>query len=510
MLLIFPPVAKTCEPPAGISRLAGFLRGNNQKCTIWDANIEGQFYLLGQKQDPVDTWSKRACRNIQTNIQALRTWQLYENNDRYQRAVRDVNRALTQSCMDTLVNVTLADYQDTNISPHKSSDLLRCAEEYKNNIFFPFFQKCLPELLAGQNDPWIGISINYLSQTIPAFTLAGMLKKEYPEFNVIAGGGLVTSWLRSPDWINPFAKLFKHMIAGPGEEPLLKILTEAPSSAYRPPDFAGLSLDKYLAPGLILPYNGSTGCYWNRCSFCPEKAEGNPYMTLSIDQIIKDLHTLVGKYKPGLIHMLDNAVAPSLMKRMIREPVNVPWYGFARISRELSDQKFCRDLRKSGCIMLKLGIESGSQEVLDAMDKGINLDLVEESLSALKKAGIATYVYLLFGTPSETISRARQTLDFTARNADCISFLNLAVFNLPRHSTEGETLEVRHFSDGDLNLYSDFKHPLGWNRKEVRGFLATEFKTHPAIRPILQRDPPFFTSNHAPLMALKTTEDNIK
>ena len=510
MLLIFPPVAKTCEPPAGISRLAGFLRANNQKCTIWDANIEGQFYLLEQKQSPQDTWSRRAWKNIQTNIQALRTQQLYDNNDRYQRAVRDVNRALTQSCMDTSANITLADYQDTTISPHKSNDLLRCAEEYKNNIFFPFFQKRLPNLLAGQNDPWIGISINYLSQAIPAFTLAGMLKKEYPTFNVIAGGGLITSWLRSPDWINPFAKLFQHLVAGAGEKPLLKILTETPSSAYRPPDFAGLSLDTYLSPGLILPYNASTGCYWNRCSFCPEKAEGTPYMTLSPDQIMKDLHMLVDKYKPGLIHMLDNAVAPSLMKRMIREPVNVPWYGFARISRELSDQEFCRNLSKSGCVMLKLGIESGSQEVLDAMDKGINLALVEESLAALKKAGIATYVYLLFGTPSETITRARQTLDFTVRNADCISFLNLAVFNLPRHSAESDTLEVKHFSGGDLSLYSDFKHPLGWNRKEVRNFLATEFKTHPAIRPILQRDPPFFTSNHAPLMAQKIVEDNQK
>lgn len=508
MLLIFSPVAKACEPPAGISRLAGFLRGNNQECTLWDANLEGQLYLLKQKQSPVDTWSKRAWKNVQTNIEALKSQRLYNNNDRYQRAVRDTNRALTQSCTDFDINISLADYQDTSLSPHRSRDLLRCAEEYKNNIFFPFFKKRLPELLARQNDPWIGISINYLSQAVPAFTLAGLIKKEYPTFNIIAGGGLITSWLRSPAWVNPFTKLFKHLIAGPGEESLLKILTDTPSSGYQSPEFTGLSLDKYLAPGLILPYNGSTGCYWNRCSFCPEKAEGNPYMTLPSEQIIKDLHMLVDKYNPGLIHMLDNAVAPALMKHLIRDPVGAPWYGFARVSRELSSLEFCRDLKNSGCVMLKLGIESGSQEVLDAMDKGINLELVEKSLWALKKAGIATYVYLLFGTPSETIDRARQTLDFTVRNADGISFLNLAVFNLPRYSTECNTLELRNFSDGDLGLYSDFKHPLGWNRQEVRKFLSSEFKAHPVIRPILQRDPPFFTSNHAPLLARNTLKDN--
>ena len=74
---------------------------------------------------------------------------------------------------------------------------------------------------------------------------------------------------------------------------------------------------------------------------------------------------------------------------------------------------------------------------------------------------------------------------------------NLAVFNLPQNSQEKASLQIRDFSTGDLGLYSDFVHPKGWNRKEVRRFLADEFKIHPEIRPILQRDPPFFTSNHA-------------
>ena len=500
MLLIFPPLAKACEPPAGIARLAGFLRGNNQKCTLWDANLDGQLYLLEQKQSPVDTWSKRAWKNIQANTQALRSRKLYTNNDRYQRAARDVNRALAQSCITTDINISLADYQDTKLSPHKSSDLLQAADEYASNIFCPFFQQQLTKLLSLQNDPWIGISLNYLSQAIPVFVLAGLIKKEYPSFKIVAGGGLVTSWLRSPAWINPFSELFEHLVAGPGETPLLKILGDKAAHSHQAPDFTDLPLDKYLAPGLILPYSASTGCYWNRCSFCPEKAEGNPYIKLSSEQIMEDLHMLTDEYQPRLIHFLDNAVAPSLMKRLIREPVGTEWYGFARISQELRSLFFCKDLRKSGCVMLKIGIESGSQNVLDAMDKGIHLQLVEESLTALKQAGIATYVYLLFGTPAESIVEARQTLDFTVRNAAAITFLNLAVFNLPRHSAESHTLELRDFSTADLGLYSDFQHPLGWNRKEVRNFLATEFKAHPVIRPILQRDPPFFTSNHAPLM----------
>jgi len=502
MLLIFPPLAKACEPPAGIPRLAGFLRANNQSCSLWDANLEGQLYLLGIKQSPVDTWSKRAWKNLQTNLAALQNPSLYQNYDRYQRCVRDVNRALSQSCTGSDITINLADFQDTTLSPHQSKDLLHAAKEFQKNIFFPFYQKQLPSLLAANTDQWIGISLNYLSQALPTFALVGYLKKEYPQLKLVVGGGLITSWLRSPGWINPFAQLFDTMIAGQGELPLLKLLTqpETPDPIYHRPEYSDLPLTQYLAPGLILPYSASTGCYWNRCSFCPEKAEGSPYDKLSSDQVMTDLEKLTETLKPRLIHMLDNAVAPSLMRRMIQAPLGVDWYGFARVTQELGEQGFCNDLRKSGCVMLKLGIESGSQKVLDVMDKGIDLHLVEKALAALHQAGIATYVYLLFGTPSETIVEARQTLTFTARNAYAITYLNLAVFNLPKNSAETSTLAIKDFSSGDLGLYYDFHHPTGWNRKEVRNLIANEFKTYPAIRPILQRDPPFFTSNHTSLL----------
>lgn len=500
MLLIFPPLAKACEPPAGITRIAGFLRGNNQQCQIWDANLEGQLYLLGLKQSPVDTWSKRAWKNVQSNLQLLRSSVLYENNDRYQRAVRDLNRAISQSCNASVANINLADYQDAQLSIHQSQDLLQASEEYRDNIFFPFFQERLSDLLAGDDHQVVGISLNYLSQALSAFALAGFLKKQYPSITIVAGGGLVTSWMRSPGWKNPFTGLFDQMIEGQGEIPLLEISGFSATPKHQPPDFRGLPLDLYISPGLILPYSASTGCYWNRCSFCPEKAEGSPYAKLSTEQVMEDLRQLVSTYTPRLIHLLDNAVAPSLMKQMILDPPGADWYGFARVSLELSDPEFCVQLRKSGCVMLKLGIESGAQEVLDEMDKGINLELVEQGLAALREAGIATYVYLLFGTPAETAKEARKTLDFTVRNAEAIGFLNLAVFNLPNNSQEKNNLQIHDFSGGDLGLYSDFVHPRGWNRKEVRRFLADEFKVHPKIRPILQRDPPFFTSNHAPFM----------
>ena len=425
---------------------------------------------------------------------------MYTNQDRYQRAVRDCNRTLTKSCKNSAVTITLADYQDADLSPHQSADLLQAVAEYQTSPFFQFYKKRLPELLDGSEKDFIGISLNYLSQALPAFALAGYLKEAYPDYPLIVGGGLITSWLRSPGWKNPFGSVFEQMIEGPGELPLLQLLGHTGEVVHAAPDFDDLPLQDYLSPGTVIPYSASTGCYWNRCAFCPEKAEGGEYTKLSAVQVVADLATLREKYKPTLIHLLDNAVAPSLMRQMIADPIGVNWYGFARVSRELSDPDFCVQLRKAGCVMLKLGIESGSQQVLDAMDKGIDLQLVEQSLAALRMAGIATYVYLLFGTPSETLHEARKTLDFTVRNAEGIGFLNLAVFNMPRNSQERGGLQIRDFSGGDLGLYSDFVHPLGWNRKAVRNFLTGEFRQHPVIRPILQRDPPFFTSNHAAFM----------
>ncbi len=148
--------------------------------------------------------------------------------------------------------------------------------------------------------------------------------------------------------------------------------------------------------------------------------------------------------------------------------------------------------------MLQLGIESGDQRVLDNEHKGIDLEIVSSALKNLRKAGIATYVYLLFGTPSETLQEARKTLEFTVRHADQIGFLNLAIFNLPIYGQEAQALETKMHYDGDLALYADFHHPRGWHRAMVRQFLDKEFKRHPAVASIIRRDPPIFTSNHAP------------
>ncbi|HBB16358.1 MAG TPA: hypothetical protein DCZ97_04895 [Syntrophus sp. (in: bacteria)] len=148
--------------------------------------------------------------------------------------------------------------------------------------------------------------------------------------------------------------------------------------------------------------------------------------------------------------------------------------------------------------MLKLGLESGDQGVLDQLHKGIDLAAASRILGNLREAGIAVYLYLLFGTPAEGEAEARRTLDFVVRHRDAVNFLNLALFNMPVNAADAKELARDDFYEGDLSLYTAFRHPQGWERRDVRRFMNSVFMRHPAVAEIVRNDPPFFTSNHAP------------
>jgi hypothetical protein len=498
MLLVFPPVAKPCEPPAGIARLAAALRSHGIACTVLDANVEGMLQLLRAPAAASDAWSLRAIRNRDANLAAMRDRRTYGSPARYARAVSDLNRLLNLAGRGQDALVGLADYQHGAWSPLRSADLIAAAEAPERNPFFGYFSERLPELIEGGSHTAIGFSLNYLSQALCTFGMIGFVRSRYPGMKIVLGGGLVTSWMRRPVWKDPFRGLVDHLVAGPGEAALLGLNgIHDPRSCPTVPDYQDLPLAGYLSPGPVLPYSASTGCYWNRCSFCPEPAEGNPYLPVPAGRAHADLQVLSARLRPALIHLLDNSVGPALMRTLAQEPPGAPWYGFARIEEDLADEDHCRELRRSGCVMLKLGLESGDQSVLDELQKGIDLDTASRVLKSLRKAGIAAYVYLLFGTPAETEASARRTLEFTVRHADAVGFLNLAVFNMPVSSADAGRYGTGAFYDGDLQLYTAFRHPRGWDRKQVRRFLEGEFKRHPAVGKVLRNDPPCFTSNHA-------------
>ena len=500
IILIHPPVSKPAEPPAGIAKLAGCLEASGISYQIIDANLEGMLYLLAKsstKTSGSDRWTIRARKHLEANLTDLRDGKIYQNQSRYQRAVTDINHLFRSVGKTYNVDLTLADYHDQHLTPVKSSDLIYAAENPGLNPFYPYFSSRLESIL--QEEPeFIGFSLNYLSQALSTLAMIGFIKRKNSRQKIILGGSLTTSWVKITRNNNIFSGLIDEMVAGRGEKKLLDLLGRKDGTSNSPPSYQDFPVKEYLSPVTILPYSTAHGCYWHQCSFCPEKTEDNPYQPQPATQVLAQLQTLCVELHPGLIHILDNAISPSLLSALAQNPFGVPWYGFTRITRHLTDDDFCRSLKHSGCVMLKLGIESGDQEVLDKLHKGIDLGTVSCALKALKSAGIATYVYLLFGTPPENEESARKTLSFVIDHHDCIDFLNLAIFNLPVLSDDAQTLPTSAFYEGDLSLYKSFVHLLGWQRADVRKFLENTFKKHPAVKEIILRTPDYFTSNHAP------------
>ena len=500
-ILIHPPISKPCEPPAGVAYIAGALRSNHIPCEIIDLNIESIYYLINKKPQQIkDTWTQRAYNHVHDHVTQLRNDAIYKQPDSYIRAIKDINRVLNHAVPEQSIQLTLSDYHDTHLSPMKSADLFNALTYPEKHPLYTFWNDRLQDRLRQKPISGIGLSINYLSQALCGFSLMGILKKICPELPIWVGGGLITSWLTRPEMANRLSLPNVRFIAGPGEYYLLDYFNGKPMCDPAIANFDELSQNRYLSPGFVLPLSTSRGCYWRKCAFCPECAEKNPYTPMPINRLHDHLKYQIQCYHPKLIHFLDNALSPKWLHALIKNPPGVPWYGFVRITKHLTDLNFCHALKKSGCIMLKLGIESGDQDVLAQMKKGIDVSLAQKALKTIHQATIATYVYFLFGTPYETEGSCHKTFEFMVKNSQWMDFLNLAIFNLPMHSKEASQLKIYPFYEGDLSLYVNFDHPFGLSRSNIRQLLK-QIKSHPDISMIVKRNPIGFTSNHAPFFS---------
>jgi hypothetical protein len=533
MLLIYPPAARSSEAPLGIARLSAFLKAGGREARLLDLNQEALEYLLALEPPPglvvassgaAGLWTKGALKRRPAALAALRDPAVYrlapdgQPASRYDRAVLDLNRALKALSAPYGAEAGLANYAESGRSPLRRADLLAAASSFKDSVYYPLFSRRIDEelsALAGHASdtglqPTVGLSLNYLSQALPAFAMLGYLRQRHPDVRRLLGGALIGSWiaqgaLRADE---RFGGLADELLPGRGEDALAGLFaissprsirdSRQPAIPAECPNFDGLMDLAYLAPRRILPYAFSSGCPWRRCSFCPETAEAARYVGLNARRAMEQLASLSARYKPALLHFCDNEISPLYLRALAERGPGEGWYGFARFSPALLDRDFCAALADSGCVMLQLGLESGDQAVLDALNKGTKLRDIDRILENLAAAGIGSYLYVLFGTPAEDETAAKKTALYLRDRAELIAFLNVAVFNLPVSGTEAKALGARAFYEGELSLYAEFAHPLAWNRDRVRAFIRKELEAVPAIRGMLKRTPRVFSSNHAP------------
>ncbi|MEI6609586.1 MAG: radical SAM protein, partial [Deltaproteobacteria bacterium] len=322
IILIHPPLTKPTEPPAGIAKLSSCLKANGIEHSVIDANLESILYLLkdtSSKNKSTNRWTARACKNRESNLAALQDVTTYQNISRYRRVVADTNHLLNVAGKCCGVDLSLADYRDLSLSPVKSTDLISAADKSQTNPFYPYFQHRLINALE-ENPDFIGFSLNYLSQALCTFAMIGFVKQIAPQQKIILGGSLITSWMKLGIHKKIFQGLVDEMVAGPGEEKLLKLLGVKKGLLNCPPDYSGFPLTEYFSTGVILPYSSASGCYWRKCAFCPEKAEGNAYLPLEASQVTEELGSLTKQMNPSLIHLLDSSMSPLLLSSLANTP----------------------------------------------------------------------------------------------------------------------------------------------------------------------------------------------
>ncbi len=156
------------------------------------------------------------------------------------------------------------------------------------------------------------------------------------------------------------------------------------------------------------------GCPYT-CTWCSHSVYGNTHRRRTPEDAADELVWIKERYNPDLIWYADDVFtinfrwffqyAEALKERGVRIP-------FECISRaDRLNEEVVRTLAEMGCYRLWNGSESGSQRVLDAMDRKVRVKDVQEKTHLLKKYGIETGMFIMLGYEGETIEDLEETVE---------------------------------------------------------------------------------------------------
>ena len=175
----------------------------------------------------------------------------------------------------------------------------------------------------------------------------------------------------------------------------------------------------YIYSPLLRPYAliyAGKGCPFG-CAYC--NVANTKYSGKSAVNIIKELKVLkkLGKIKYiwffDEIFTINRKRVVEICKKMIQEKIKIKWLCDSRV--DLVDEELLRLMRKAGCIGIAYGIESGSQKILNSMNKGITIEQARNALKWTRKAHIPIQLNLIFGYIGENKKTLKET-EFFVRN----------------------------------------------------------------------------------------------
>lgn len=280
------------------------------------------------------------------------------------------------------------------------------------------------------------------------------MKAVNPDFHVIFGGPLCRKNISDMKWFNEETSI-DIMVFGEGEDTLSDILDmiehdnirpvdgtvmrqygEIVSGDYRKaitcldelpePDFSGFPQEKYTKRKEVL-IAGSRGCI-GKCSFCQDREIGRFYRFRTADSLFAEVKNRMeqGYECFEFCDLLLNGNLKELERfcnLIIKSNMKIHWGGPIRVNPEMTTSLF-KKMRKTGVNTLNIGIESGSQKMLDLMKKGFRVADAEKNMKDMTSADIRRSINILIGFPGEDEETIKETKEFLKRNRHFISHVS--------------------------------------------------------------------------------------
>jgi len=203
----------------------------------------------------------------------------------------------------------------------------------------------------------------------------------------------------------------------------------------------------------------SRGCPWARCKFCNEGGRNSPlYRRRSPENVIGELRQLVEDDGIRFAYLYDDNFCVNMKwistfcDLLDREAWPLSWSAFGR-ANTVTPEMLGR-MAASRCVHLSYGFESGNQDILDLINKGITLDQGRQAVAWTREAGIEMRGFMMLGFPLETPEMSQKTIRFALELDTELMFFH-PYYVLPGTALEELALQEGRFIEHDnATLYA--------------------------------------------------------
>lgn len=226
------------------------------------------------------------------------------------------------------------------------------------------------------------------------------------------------------------------------------------------PDRALLKNDRYIMPLTGMPFTVikvSRGCNFS-CLFCTSSLYyGKGWKARSPENIIEEIRDAKEKFGINTFLFLsdtfngDNNFVEKLSALIIENNLNIRWVANSRV--DLISEDTVVLMKKAGCMLVSLGIESYDKDVLRKNNKNLDRETINRGIGVLKKHGIATYGYFIFGLENETkCSMLKTAIMAAASKLDFAVFYSLTPYPGTPYFRRFNNLNWQDYFHGSSNI----------------------------------------------------------